>query len=148
MVAWCCPPTRRRGCLDRTSDRGQITGGFVQGVGWCTTEELKYSPKGDLWSYSPTTYKIPNISDVPEVFNVATLHNPDNTVSLKRSKAVGEPPLLLGISVWTAVKNALSYAAGGEVVNLELPATNEQILRVLSRSSRKSSAATAPAAKG
>ena len=93
-------------------DRGQIVGGFIQGMGWVTSEELKWSPKGVLWSHSPTTYKIPNISDLPQVFNVATLHNPDNVVSLKRSKAAGEPPLLLGVSVWTAVKNALSYAAG------------------------------------
>src|SRR5207237_1396273 len=114
-------------------DRGQITGGFIQGMGWVTTEELKYSPKGELWSYSPTTYKIPNISDVPEVFNIATLHNPENMVSLKRSKAVGEPPLLLGICVWTAVKNALAYAAGGEIPQLELPATNEQILKALAQ---------------
>src|SRR5206468_4524736 len=79
-------------------DRGQITGGFIQGMGWCTTEELKWSPKGELWSHSPTTYKIPAISDLPEIFNIATIDNPDNVVSLKRSKAVGEPPLLLGIS--------------------------------------------------
>ena len=115
-------------------DRGQIVGGFVQGMGWVTSEELKYSPTGELWSRSPTTYKIPNISDLPPVFNVATLPNPDNVVSLRRSKAVGEPPLLLGISVWAAVKNALSYSrANGDVVNLALPATPEQILVVLTR---------------
>jgi xanthine dehydrogenase large subunit len=118
-------------------DRGQVVGGFIQGMGWVTTEELKYSPKGELWSHSPTTYKIPNISDVPEVFNVEMLHNPDNVVSLRRSKAVGEPPLLLGICAWTAVKNALSYVSGGEVVQLELPATGEQILSVLQRYSRR-----------
>jgi xanthine dehydrogenase large subunit len=115
-------------------DRGQITGGFIQGMGWVTTEELKWSPKGELWSHSPTTYKIPNISDVPEVFNVELLHNPDNAVSLYRSKALGEPPLLLGVSVWTAVKNALSYVApAGEVAKLDLPATPEQILMSLTR---------------
>jgi len=115
-------------------DRGQITGGFIQGMGWVTTEELKWSPNGELWSHSPTTYKIPNISDVPEVFNVELLHNPDNAVSLYRSKALGEPPLLLGVSVWTAVKNALSYIApAGEVATLDLPATPEQILMSLTR---------------
>lgn len=107
-------------------DRGQITGGFIQGMGWVTTEELKYSEKGELLSHSPTTYKIPNISDVPETFNVALLDNPNNVVSLKRSKAVGEPPLLLGISVWAAVKDALCRARG-EVVGLSIPATNEQV---------------------
>jgi xanthine dehydrogenase large subunit len=117
-------------------DRGQIVGGFIQGMGWVTTEELKWSPRGELWSHSPTTYKIPNISDLPEAFNVATINNPDNVVSLRRSKAVGEPPLLLGISVWTAVKNALSYAlprGDGGIVRLAVPATGEEILMALAR---------------
>src|SRR5439155_6387495 len=75
-------------CINPGIDRGQVTGGFIQGMGWVTTEELKYSQHGELLSHSPTTYKIPNISDVPEVFNVAFLDNPDNTVSLHRSKAL------------------------------------------------------------
>jgi xanthine dehydrogenase large subunit len=114
-------------------DRGQIIGGFIQGMGWVTTEELKWSPKGELWSHSPTTYKIPGISDLPEVFNVATLDNPDSVVSLYRSKAAGEPPLLLGLSVWTAIKNALTYASNGQRVNLSIPATCEQIALALAR---------------
>src|SRR4029077_7814695 len=109
-------------------DRGQIVGGFVQGMGWVTTEELMYSPTGELWSHSPTTYKIPNISDVPPIFNVKYLDNPNNEVSIHRSKAVGEPPLLLGLSVWAAVKNALSYVGAGVSPKLRLPATGEQIL--------------------
>jgi len=109
-------------------DRGQIVGGFVQGMGWVTTEELKYDAEGRLLSHSPTTYKIPNVSDLPGVFHVNYLENSDNHVSLKRSKAVGEPPLLLGLCVWAAVKNALSYAAGSSVPRLNLPATNEEIL--------------------
>jgi xanthine dehydrogenase large subunit len=112
-------------------DRGQIVGGFVQGMGWCTTEELVYGPRGELLSHSPTTYKIPNISDVPTAFNVQFLDNPNNDVSLYRSKAVGEPPLLLGISVWLAVKDALrnlATAAGQSPPLLRLPATGEQIL--------------------
>jgi xanthine dehydrogenase large subunit len=115
-------------------DRGQIVGGFVQGMGWCTTEELKYHPTtGELWSHSPTTYKIPNISDLPETFNIDTLPNDANTISLKRSKAVGEPPLLLGICAWTAIKNALSYTTNSAIPQLELPATGEQILKVLTQ---------------
>ncbi len=114
-------------------DRGQVVGGFIQGMGWCTTEELKYGPGGELLSYSPTTYKIPNISDLPAVFNVRMLDNPNSTMSLKRSKAVGEPPLLLGLSVWAAVKNALSYVSPGTIPDLQLPATGEQILMLMTK---------------
>jgi xanthine dehydrogenase large subunit len=109
-------------------DRGQIVGGFVQGLGWVTTEELKYDAAGRLLSHSPTTYKIPSVRDLPRVFNVDFLPNSENVVSLKRSKAVGEPPLLLGISVWAAVKNALSYVAEPAPPELNLPATGEEIL--------------------
>jgi xanthine dehydrogenase large subunit len=109
-------------------DRGQIVGGFVQGMGWVTTEELKYDAGGRLLSHSPTTYKIPGVRDLPRVFKVDLFPNADNAVSLKRSKAVGEPPLLLGISVWAAVKNALSYVSGAAPPELNLPATGEEIL--------------------
>jgi xanthine dehydrogenase large subunit len=112
-------------------DRGQIIGGFIQGLGWVTTEALIYDDRGNLLSYSPTTYKIPAITDVPEVFNVATFDNADNVQNVYRSKAVGEPPLMLGIAVWAAVKNALSYVAQGTPVDLQLPATGEEILRCL-----------------
>jgi xanthine dehydrogenase large subunit len=112
-------------------DRGQTVGGFVQGMGWVTTEELVYGPKGNLWSCSPTTYKIPAITDVPETFNVRFLENPNNDVSLYRSKAVGEPPLLLGVSAWLAVKNALSYAGVNRPGTLAIPATGERVLMAL-----------------
>jgi xanthine dehydrogenase large subunit len=112
-------------------DRGQIVGGFIQGMGWVTTEELKYSESGELLSHSPTTYKIPNVGDVPLQFNVKFIDNPDNTMSIRRSKALGEPPLLLGISAWAAVKNALSYIAAGKSVDLAIPATNERVLMTM-----------------
>jgi xanthine dehydrogenase large subunit len=112
-------------------DRGQITGGFVQGMGWVTTEELRYSDAGELLTHSPTTYKIPNIGDLPAVFNIDLLDNLNNDVSLYRSKAVGEPPLLLGVSVWTAAKNALSYASREAAAALTIPATGEKILMAL-----------------
>jgi xanthine dehydrogenase large subunit len=111
-------------------DRGQVIGGFVQGMGWVTTEALYYNQDRALVSHSPTTYKIPNVQDIPRVLNVDLIENNDNTVNLHRSKAVGEPPLLLGISVWTAVKNALSYVGKG--AGLTSPATSEEILRELS----------------
>ena len=109
-------------------DRGQITGAFIQGVGWLTTEEKRWSAEGDVLTHSPTTYKIPNIQDVPEIFNVDTIDNPGNTVNVASSKAVGEPPLLLGISVFMAVKNALSYVSNGQIPKIDAPATGEQIL--------------------
>ncbi|HMO25031.1 MAG TPA: xanthine dehydrogenase molybdopterin binding subunit, partial [Tepidisphaeraceae bacterium] len=113
-------------------DRGQTIGGFVQGMGWVTTEQLVYDARGHLLSYSPTTYKIPNISDVPATLNVRFLENDNNDVSIHRSKALGEPPLLLGLSAWLAVKDALSQA-GSLTGSLRLPATAEEILLSLPR---------------
>ncbi|SUZ89332.1 uncharacterized protein METZ01_LOCUS42186, partial [marine metagenome] len=112
-------------------DRGQIIGGFIQGVGWVTNEDLRYSDKGELLSYSPTTYKIPNIQDLPEIFNVDTISNPHHQINIRRSKAVAEPPLMLCLSVWIAVKHALSFVQNGVSPQLNLPATGEEILRRL-----------------
>jgi xanthine dehydrogenase large subunit len=108
-------------------DRGQLVGGFIQGLGWVTTEELRYDGKGTLLSHSPTTYKIPNVHDVPRILNVDWIEH-DNPINVAGSKAVGEPPLLTAISVWCAVKHALSFVAGDEIARLRLPATNEEIL--------------------
>ena len=112
-------------------DRGQIIGGFIQGVGWVTNEDLRYTEKGELLSYSPTTYKIPNIQDLPEIFNVDTIRNPNHQINIRNSKAVGEPPLMLCLSVWIAVKHALSFVQNGVSPQLNLPATGEEILRRL-----------------
>ncbi len=112
-------------------DRGQIIGGFIQGMGWVTAETLVYDERGALLSYSPTTYKIPAVTDVPAIFNVATFASGDNIQNIRRSKAVGEPPLMLAISIWAAVKNALSQVDGHRQVDLSLPATGEEILRCL-----------------
>ncbi|MDQ6802503.1 MAG: molybdopterin-dependent oxidoreductase [Acidobacteriota bacterium] len=112
-------------------DRGQITGAFIQGVGWLTNEEKRWSKDGDVLTHSPTTYKIPNIHDVPEIFNVDTIDNNANVVNVASSKAVGEPPLLLGISVFMAVKNALSFVSNGVIPKIDAPATGEEILKRL-----------------
>ena len=112
-------------------DMGQITGGFIQGMGWATAECLVYDQKGVLLSHSPTTYKIPAITDVPVDFRCELFPNEDNLHCVRRSKAVGEPPLLLGIAAWTAVKNALSFLPGDVDPNFSLPATGEEILRCL-----------------
>ncbi len=114
-------------------DRGQIIGGFIQGLGWVTSEALVYDDQGELLSHSPTTYKIPAVTDLPEEFNVTTFDNQDNVQNIRRSKAVGEPPLMLGISVWAAVKNALSYGGPAEQIDLRLPATGEEVLRCLTQ---------------
>ena len=110
-------------------DLGQTYGGFVQGLGWLTTEELRYAENGSLLSYSPTTYKIPNISDIPEEFSVEFVDNPEHKINIWRSKAVGEPPLMLSLSVWLAVKHALSCLKEKQIPKLNIPATGEEILR-------------------
>lgn len=115
-------------------DHGQVTGAFVQGMGWVTTENLFYSDAGKLLSHSPTTYKIPNVQDTPRKFNVAFIENETNVENVKRSKAVGEPPFLLGISVWTAIKHAISFRAKPDLnIEIQSPATTERILMELSR---------------
>ena len=117
-------------CINPAIDRGQVIGGFVQGMGWVTTEALSYGPDGRLWSDSPTTYKVPNITDVPADFRVAFLENAGNSENLYANKAVGEPPLLLAISVWAAIKQAVARA-GIRSPRLDLPAGNEEILLAL-----------------
>ena len=120
-------------------DRGQLVGAFIQGMGWVTTEDLRYDEKGVLLAHSPTTYKIPNINDVPEILNVDWIEQ-DNPLNVKGSKAVGEPPLLMAISIWCAVKHALSFVSNGEIAKLKLPATGEEILSRLTYYTRKEAA--------
>ena len=112
-------------------DRGQVIGGFIQGMGWVTAECLVYNERGELLSHSPTTYKIPAITDVPRVFHCEFFPNDDNTENVARSKAVGEPPLMHAICVWSAVKHALQSVAPERRIDLRLPATGEEILRCL-----------------
>lgn len=117
--------------INEALDIGQVTGGFVQGMGWVTTEKLFYSAGGALLSHAPSTYKIPSIQDTPRDFRVKLIHNDKNVSNLRGTKAVGEPPLLLGISVWTAIHDALKYLPEyrESYPRMELPATAEQILR-------------------
>lgn len=109
-------------------DRGQVIGGFIQGVGWVTDEELRYNDRGALLSTGPTTYKIPNVTDLPRELNVAFLDNPKHQKNVRQSKAVGEPPLMLGVCVWMAAKHALSFIGNGETNELTIPATGEELL--------------------
>lgn len=112
--------------INEAVDHGQVTGAFIQGMGWVTTENLFYK-KGLLLSHSPSTYKIPSIHDIPRVFKCNFLDNKINIRNVRASKAVGEPPLLLAISVWAAVKNALSYYKNRTQISLKIPATQEHI---------------------
>ncbi len=118
--------------LNPAIDIGQIEGGFVQGMGWLTTEELVYDEQGRLRTHAPSTYKIPCASDVPADFRVALYDSPGNREdTIYRSKAVGEPPLMLGIAVWSAIFNAVASLAPGKVPALDAPATAENILRAI-----------------
>lgn len=115
--------------LNEEIDIGQIEGGFIQGVGWCTTEEIKWDNKGRLLTHSPDTYKIPTINDIPETFNVKLLSDFPNEGTIRKSKAVGEPPLMLAFSVWLAIKDAISAVGNHETEpDFSLPATAEVVL--------------------
>ena len=110
-------------------DIGQIEGGYIQGVGWCTTEEIKWDSAGNLMTHSPDTYKIPTSTDVPVDFRVHLLENAPNPNAVHGSKTVAEPPLMLGLSAWLAIKDAVSAVAHHTVEpEFSLPATNEVIL--------------------
>ncbi|MEI7871041.1 MAG: xanthine dehydrogenase molybdopterin binding subunit [Alphaproteobacteria bacterium] len=119
--------------LNPAIDRGQIEGAFVQGQGWLTCEELWWDKQGRLRTSGPSTYKIPGSRDVPPVFNVTMLANaPSREATIFRSKAVGEPPLLLATAVWTALKDAITAAGDGRTaVRLDAPATPERVLAAL-----------------
>lgn len=125
-------------------DRGQIEGGFVQGMGWLTGEELKWSKDGKLLTHSASTYQIPSIGDAPERFDVALLTNAGQDGVIHGSKAVGEPPLMLAISVREAIRDAVAaFGAPGGEVPLASPATHEAILAAI-KVRREASAADAP----
>jgi xanthine dehydrogenase large subunit len=117
--------------LNPAIDIGQIEGGFVQGMGWLTTEELVYDAEGRLLTHAPSTYKIPVASDVPEDFRVALFPNENQEATIYRSKAVGEPPLMLATSVFAAIADAVHSLRPGEGVALDAPATPESILKAV-----------------
>ena len=114
-------------------DLGQVEGGFIQGMGWLTTEELVWGQDGRLQTNGGASYKIPAVGDTPKQFNVALLQDSKNhEATIFHSKAVGEPPFMHGISVWSALRDAV-WAAGGQQVNpqLDAPATPERVLWAL-----------------
>ena len=113
-------------------DRGQIEGGFVQGMGWLTCEQLVWDPQGRLRTHAPSTYKIPAIGDIPAHLEVDFWPEPNREDNVHGSKAVGEPPFMLAISVFEALRDAVASALpAGTRVRLEAPATPENILRAV-----------------
>jgi xanthine dehydrogenase large subunit len=115
-------------------DIGQIEGAFVQGMGWLTTEQLVWNAKGHLSTHAPSTYKIPSTGDIPEHFKIEFWPEPNREDNVFGSKAVGEPPFMLGISVWEALREAVAAArAPGSVVEMDAPATAENVLKAVQR---------------
>ncbi|MEQ1649462.1 MAG: xanthine dehydrogenase molybdopterin binding subunit, partial [Hyphomicrobiaceae bacterium] len=114
--------------LNPAIDLGQVEGAFVQGMGWLTTEELVWDGKGRLATHAPSTYKIPVASDVPADFRVHLRAGVNQRPTIYRSKGIGEPPLMLAISVYSAILDALSSLAPGQHVPLDAPATPERVL--------------------
>jgi xanthine dehydrogenase large subunit len=124
--------------LNPEIDLGQIEGGFIQGVGWVTTEEIKWDKKGHLLTHSPDTYKIPTVNDIPDKFNVELLTGYANEGSIRKSKAVGEPPIMLAFSVWLAIKDAVSAVGDHEFEPaFSLPATAEIVLKSIEEIKKK-----------
>ena len=120
--------------LNPALDIGQVEGAYVQGAGWLTTEELVWDAKGDLRTHAPITYKIPACSDRPRVFNVALWGRPNREDTVGKSKAVGEPPLMLGISALMALSDAVAACGDGSVYPaLDAPATAERVLAAVGR---------------
>ncbi|MEC7794550.1 MAG: xanthine dehydrogenase molybdopterin binding subunit [Pseudomonadota bacterium] len=118
--------------LNPALDIGQIEGGYVQGAGWLTTEELVWDDRGRLRTHAPSTYKIPACGDRPEVFNVALWDGENAAETIYRSKAVGEPPFMLGISALMALSDAVG-ACGAAYPALDAPATPERVLAAVRR---------------
>ena len=110
-------------------DIGQVEGGYIQGVGWCTTEEVKWNDKGHLLNHSPDTYKIPSVQDIPADFRTVLLQSVPNPNAIRKSKAVAEPPIMHAFATWLAIKDAISSVANHQYEpQFKLPATNEVIL--------------------
>ena len=113
-------------------DIGQIEGGFVQGMGWLTTEQLVWNDEGQLSTHAPSTYKIPATGDIPEHFKIDLWPEANREDTVFGSKAVGEPPLMLAISVWEALRDAVASTKGeGQLVTMDAPATAENVLKAV-----------------
>ena len=118
--------------LNEEIDKGQIYGAVVQGLGYCTLEEIKYSSSGANLASTASTYKIPTIMDVPRIFKVEQIQQERDVASVLGSKAVGEPPFIYGLAGWFSLYNAISYVTNKpEEINLKMPATPESVLMAI-----------------
>jgi xanthine dehydrogenase large subunit len=123
--------------LNLAIDRGQIEGGFTQGLGWLTTEELVWNAHGVLQTTGASTYKIPTAADLPEHFHIDFWHEPNPVANVGGSKAVGEPPFMLAMSVFEALRDAIAQAcSGATAIRLDAPATPERVWRCLREHAR------------
>ena len=133
--------------LSPVVDRGQVEGGFIQGAGWLTLEELLWDAEGRLATAGASTYKLPSWSEVPDVFNVSFLERAAEPGVIFGAKAVGEPPLMLAISVREALRDAVAAFGGGGVVTFASPATPERVFFALRRAAAEHKALASPAAR-
>jgi xanthine dehydrogenase large subunit len=132
--------------LNPAIDRGQVEGGFLQGYGWLTMEELWWDAKGRLGTHAPSTYKIPTAHDCPAALRIDFWDEPNREDTIHRSKAVGEPPLMLALSAFHALRDAIASVAEQRVVpRLDAPATPERVLAAVE--DVRARAATPPASK-
>jgi xanthine dehydrogenase large subunit len=129
-----------------TVDRGQIEGGFIQGAGWLTLEELLWDKQGRLATAGASTYKLPSWSEVPEIFKVGLLERATERGGLMGSKAVGEPPLMLAISVREAIRDGIAAFGSGGPVAIDSPATPERVFFAIRRATTEREALVSPAA--
>ncbi|SNB57030.1 xanthine dehydrogenase, molybdenum binding subunit apoprotein [Arboricoccus pini] len=126
--------------LNPAIDKGQIEGGFVQGMGWLTSEELVWDEAGRLRTHAPSTYKIPTASDRPPVFEIELWDEPNREATIHRSKAVGEPPFMLALSVFHSLSDAVAAVADHRVCpRLDAPATPERVLGSIERLRKEAS---------
>ena len=115
--------------LNPAIDLGQVEGGFIQGLGYLTSEELVWDAQGRLRTHAPSTYKIPTAGDLPAQWNVQLFDRPNHVPTVHRSKAVGEPPLMLALSAWFAIADAVASLGGyRRAARMQAPATPEQVL--------------------
>jgi len=121
--------------MNPTIDNGQIEGGLVQGIGWMTLEEIIYNDQGRLVSNALSTYKVPDIYSVPKVINIQHLETEGHELAIKKSKAVGEPPLMYGIGAYFAIRNAIKAFNPNADLAVNAPYTPEKVLMDLYKKS-------------